>query len=127
MSVPTQLELQTCAICGHVQYPNRELCARCLSDEIAPQAVDNRGRLASWTAVHASLDPLLQERTPWRVGAIALDCGPLVIAYLAVAVDGKAPALEVTRIAGPGGQRVLVAYPVGGSVPTDLFSLQNEQ
>ena len=121
MSAPTRLELQTCASCGHVQYPNRELCAQCLSDEITPQIVDDRGRLLSWTDIHANLEPVFQTRAPWRIGGVKMACGPVVIAHLAGGELRIGTTVEVARIEDPAGRSVLVAYPADGPVPMALF------
>ncbi len=114
------LELQVCSACGHVQYPDRELCANCLADEVPSRPADDRGRLLSWTLIHASIDPVFRDGVPWRVGAVALDAGPILITHLAADVNPSAPGVRVTRVNGPDGRAVWLAYPADGNPPKTL-------
>ena len=111
------LKLQVCRACGHLQYPDRELCANCLADEVSPQPADDRGRLLSWTLIHASIDPAFRDGAPWRVGAVALNAGPVLIAHLAAELGPSATSVRVTRVNGPDGQAVWLAYPADGHPP----------
>ena len=77
-----RLMLQVCASCSTVQYPPREVCVKCLGADLNWEDIDARGSVLSWTAVHASLEPFFQQRSPWPVASIQLDCGPVVLAQL---------------------------------------------
>ena len=74
--------LQVCEDCGAVVYPPRDACPSCLSARLPFREVDPSGRLVAETTVRISTDPYFRERTPWRVGAVKLDAGPVVVAHL---------------------------------------------
>ena len=74
--------LQVCADCAHVAYPPRDACPRCLSQRLPFKDIDPNGRLIAETTVRVSTDPYFRERMPWRVGTVALDAGPVIIAHL---------------------------------------------
>ena len=74
--------LQVCADCG----TGRLSAARRLPVvPVAPPALPRRrpgGTLVAETTVRISTDPYFRERTPWRVGTVKLDAGPVVVAHL---------------------------------------------
>lgn len=111
------LELQVCDDCGHVQYPERELCAVCLSGQLNMQAVSSEGRLLSKTAIHASVEPFFQARSPWSVASVELAAGPVVIAHLASHQASIGQTVEVIRMQDPQGRSVLVAWTAGEPAP----------
>ena len=74
--------LQVCLDCSAVIYPPRDACPSCLSARLPFRDVANGGTLVAETTVQASTDTYFRERTPWRVGSVKLDAGPIVIAHL---------------------------------------------
>jgi len=74
--------LQRCSDCGMVVYPPRDACPICLSPRLPYAEADARGVLVAETTVRVSTDPYFRERTPWRVGTVKLDVGPVLIAHL---------------------------------------------
>ncbi|MBI3436247.1 MAG: SDR family NAD(P)-dependent oxidoreductase [Proteobacteria bacterium] len=74
--------LQICAECAAVVYPPREACPSCLSSRLRFQDVDAHGMLVAETTVRVSSQPYFRERVPWRVGLVALDAGPTILAHL---------------------------------------------
>jgi NAD(P)-dependent dehydrogenase (short-subunit alcohol dehydrogenase family)/uncharacterized OB-fold protein len=74
--------LQVCAECGFVLYPPRDVCPRCWSARLPFRDVAPDGVLLVETTIHTSTDVYFRERTPWRIGTIALDCGPSFVAHL---------------------------------------------
>jgi len=74
--------LQVCADCGHVLYPPRDACPRCLSAKLPFKNIDPNGRLIAETTVRISTDRYFHERMPWRIGAVQLDAGPAIVAHL---------------------------------------------
>lgn len=74
--------LQVCEDCAHVLYPPRDACPHCLSARLRFRDVDPHGRLIVETTVRISTDPYFRERTPWRVGTVQLEAGPMVVAHL---------------------------------------------
>jgi NAD(P)-dependent dehydrogenase (short-subunit alcohol dehydrogenase family)/uncharacterized OB-fold protein len=74
--------LQVCADCSAVIYPPRDACPSCLSPRLPFRDIDRGGTLVAETTVQTSTDPYFRERTPWRVGAVKLDAGPVIVAHL---------------------------------------------
>ena len=87
--------LQVCLDCSAVIYPPRDACPSCLSARLPFRDVDRGGTLVAETTVQTSTDPYFRERTPWRVGTVKLDAGPVVVAHLhGDAVEGGRVRLE---------------------------------
>lgn len=78
--------LQACTACGARQYPERDLCRVCLGDTLALAEDGGRGRLVAEATLHRSLDPASAAALPRRIGAVALDAGVRVIAFLGAGV-----------------------------------------
>jgi NAD(P)-dependent dehydrogenase (short-subunit alcohol dehydrogenase family)/uncharacterized OB-fold protein len=74
--------LQVCEDCKTVIYPPRDCCPSCLSARLPFRDVERGGVLVAETTVQVSADPYFRERTPWRVGTVKLDAGPLIVAHL---------------------------------------------
>jgi NAD(P)-dependent dehydrogenase (short-subunit alcohol dehydrogenase family)/uncharacterized OB-fold protein len=109
------LELQCCAACGRVQYPPREACVHCLSDELEWTMMSGRGELVSETALHHSLELFFRERVPWRLGLVRLAEGVSLVTHVD-ARCGPAPfAVKVEAVLDRAGQAVLVARPEGSN------------
>jgi NAD(P)-dependent dehydrogenase (short-subunit alcohol dehydrogenase family) len=67
-----------------------------LSARIPFHDVARGGTLIAATAVRTTTDPYFRERTPWRVGTVKLDVGPVVVAHLhGDAVEGGRVRLEL--------------------------------
>ena len=78
----TAFKLQTCVKCGAVQYPPRQLCHHCLGADLAWREQSDRGTMLAETTLHHSNDVYFRERLPWRLGLVALDCGPSVVVHV---------------------------------------------
>lgn len=105
-----RFELQVCQTCAAVQYPPRELCHHCLSDELIWQDVDPGGRLLATTILHHSNDLYFRERLPWRIGTVQMAAGPSVVAH----VHGDCHEGAAVRLAlklDRSGQAVMIALP----------------
>jgi len=105
-----RFELQVCGDCGAVQYPPREVCHQCLSENLAWKPVDPMGRLLAVTTLHHSNDLYFRERLPWRVGTVRMRAGPSVVAH----VHGDCQEGQDVRLAlklDRSGQAVLIALP----------------
>lgn len=106
-----RFELQACAECGAVQYPPREVCRNCLSEQLEWRAVDPAGTLLASTTLHHSNDLYFRERLPWRIGTVRMAAGPSVIAH----VHGDCRDGEPVRLSlklDRSGQAVMIALPV---------------
>ncbi len=110
-----RFELQVCVACGVAQYPPREVCGACLGDELAWRGVDPMGELIAATTVHVSGDSYFRERTPWRVGTVAMDAGQVVIAHL-VASLATGDRVRLAQKLDRAGQGVMVALPLAETV-----------
>lgn len=76
------LVLQQCNDCQAVQYPPREVCSGCLSDQLEWQPVEYGGLLLAVTDLHHSHEPYFQDRMPWCVASVKLDCGPIAFVHI---------------------------------------------
>jgi NAD(P)-dependent dehydrogenase (short-subunit alcohol dehydrogenase family)/uncharacterized OB-fold protein len=112
--------LQCCAECGAVQYPPRDACGTCLSTDLPWRAVPTGGKLLATTTVQASPKLYFRERTPWRMGSIKLDAGPVVLAHLHGDVGTRGPVRMTLRL-DRAGQGVLVALP-----PQDTPAMEDD-
>jgi NAD(P)-dependent dehydrogenase (short-subunit alcohol dehydrogenase family)/uncharacterized OB-fold protein len=74
--------LQVCSDCGLPIYPPRDACPGCLSARLPYQEVNSGGTLVVETAVRAAAEPYFRQRTPWRIGTVKLDAGPILIVHL---------------------------------------------
>src|SRR5262249_60218212 len=76
--------------------PPRDACPSCLRARIPLRGVARGGTLIAETTVRTTTDPYFRERTPWRVGTVKLDVGPVVVAHLhGDAVEGGRVRLEL--------------------------------
>ncbi len=83
MAAAGRFALQTCERCGTVQYPPRQICGRCLADRLEWRDVPDGGRLIAETTLAHSNDLFFRDRLPWRLGVVAADAGPSIVAHLA--------------------------------------------
>ena len=77
-----EFKLQVCQSCSAVQYPPREVCHECLSEQLQWSPVDPRGTLLAGTTLDHSNDMYFRERLPWRVGTVIMNAGPSVVAHI---------------------------------------------
>ncbi len=61
------LKLQRCNACQHWQWGPEWICHRCLSDDIAFDVVEPRGRIYSFERVWHPVHPALNEQGPYIV------------------------------------------------------------
>jgi uncharacterized OB-fold protein len=74
--------LQVCQECEAVQYPPRDVCGVCLSEQLVWTDIPDGGDVLAVTMIRATGNPYFRELAPWRTGIVRLDCGPSVIAHL---------------------------------------------
>ncbi|MEM1153011.1 MAG: zinc ribbon domain-containing protein [Pseudomonadota bacterium] len=104
------LQLQQCIDCGHVNYPPRELCGACLSDNLQWQAVDDSGTILTQSELHYSLEPGYTAHLPLTISSIQLDCGPIALAHTASGCKtGERVSVKILR--DTDNNRLLVAIP----------------
>ena len=77
-----QVALQACTACGAGQYPPRELCHACLSDDLGWRSADSiPGNLLAVTRVHHSFEPA-QSGHP-AVGLVQIGPGMTAVCFVA--------------------------------------------
>jgi NAD(P)-dependent dehydrogenase (short-subunit alcohol dehydrogenase family)/uncharacterized OB-fold protein len=74
--------LQRCTSCGAFAYPPRDACPVCLSSDLPFVDAPPDGTLLAETTIRVASDVYFRERAPWRIGIVALACGPRMIAHL---------------------------------------------
>ena len=104
-----RFELQVCQRCATVQYPPREACHRCLSDQLVWTLQPGDGELLARTVLHHSFEPYFIERLPWTIGMIKLDAGPTVVAHLPTRAPRPPARVRVSAHVDQSGQAVLIA------------------
>ena len=108
-AVAGKLVLQHCGVCATVQYPPREVCCNCLSDALRWQETDNLGTVLAAAALQRSLEPYFQAQTPWLLGSVKLDCGPVVLLQLTTNFRKTGSRVLVTQHIDASGEAILVA------------------
>ena len=107
--------LQVCTDCGFTVYPPRDVCPRCLSARLPFRDVPPEGTVLAETTIRTSTDVYFRERTPWRIGTVALDCGPFFVTHLHGDVTEGARVRMTLRL-DKSGNAVAIAMP---ATPTE--------
>lgn len=76
-----QLIGNRCVCCGARFFPARQVCMECRGSELVPFRFGGRGELYSYTTLRQA-PAGFEAQTPYSVGMIQLDEGPLVEAQL---------------------------------------------
>jgi len=117
MAAEGRFALQRCPACGTVQYPPRDVCVRCLGDDLPWTDLPAGGTLLSVTTTRISGERWVRERAPWKSGLVRADAGPSIVAHLhAAPVVGDRVRLDLKLDAA--GRGAVVAFPEG-AVPVD--------
>lgn len=114
MAAQGRFGLQVCAECQAVQYPPRDACHTCLSNDLPWQDVAPEGTIMAETTIRVSPEPYFRERVPWRMGAVRLNAGPMLNCHLHGEV-GRGDQVRMALKLDKAGQGVLVALPLQGS------------
>lgn len=102
--------LQQCGECSHITYPPREVCPKCWAENLSWQDISDGGQVIAETVLRTSTNTYFRERMPWRIGTIALDAGPVVVAHLHGDVR-KSERVKMIARTDKSGQGVLFALP----------------
>jgi uncharacterized OB-fold protein len=79
------IKLQRCVDCGAAQYPPREICGACLSDQLVWETADSfPAQVLACTCVHHSNEPRFRDRLPLTVGLVKFAAGPVAVCFLTV-------------------------------------------
>jgi NAD(P)-dependent dehydrogenase (short-subunit alcohol dehydrogenase family)/uncharacterized OB-fold protein len=106
-----RFELQVCNVCSTVQYPPREACHSCLSDDLPWREQNGMGELIAETTLHHSLENYFRERVPWRSGIVKLDVGPTLVVHVHGDCDRASSRVRVEAKLDRSGHAVLIALP----------------
>lgn len=78
------MRLQRCLACGKAQYPAREFCGACLSDQVGWDSAEALpARVVARTVLHHSNEPRFRARLPLVAGLVRFDAGPVAVCFLA--------------------------------------------
>ncbi|MGB5626984.1 MAG: SDR family NAD(P)-dependent oxidoreductase, partial [Woeseiaceae bacterium] len=102
--------LQRCRDCDSVCYPAREMCPKCWSMALHWEDMPDGGQLIAETTLRSSINTYFRERMPWRIGTIALDGGPSVLAHVHGDVSERSRVRVIART-DKSGQGVMIALP----------------
>lgn len=102
--------LQVCAECNTVQYPPRDACCACIGTDLPWQDITPTGQLLADTIIQTSTRLYFRERTPWRMGSVKLDAGPVVLCHIHGDCEKGASVTMLNRL-DSAGQGVLLAIP----------------
>jgi short-subunit dehydrogenase/uncharacterized OB-fold protein len=109
--------LPCCTACGRFCWPMPEACPACLAPMTLASA-PRGGRVMSATTAEVPAHPYFRDRAPWRVGLVAMDCGPQALVHLhPAAIPGTT--VDLTLMLDRSGQAVLHAGPKGGDMASD--------
>ena len=91
-----QLQIQRCTHCGQYQQPPWPRCKACHSEDVCPQPVSGRGRIASFTINHEPWVPGLDE--PFIFAAVELEeqAQLYVFSNIIAAIDAVQIGMAVT-------------------------------
>ena len=103
--------LQHCAACDAVQYPPRDACSTCISTDLDWRDTDPGGQILAETTVRTSTKLYFRERTPWRMGTVQLNAGPVILCHIHPDVSRLARVTILNRL-DRAGQGVLLAVPL---------------
>ncbi len=83
------LAVQSCATCGAIQYPPRELCQVCLAGEMVWDVVEGvGGEVMATTILHHSHEASVRPLLPLRIGLVRMAAGPMAVCFVPDAVVG---------------------------------------
>ena len=105
-----RFSLQKYAACGQVCYPPREACPKCWCPDLPWTNMPAGGKLLTESTLRTSFNAYFQKRTPWRIGTIQLDAGPVALAHIHGDVAARARVRMIART-DKSGQGVLMALP----------------
>jgi uncharacterized OB-fold protein len=72
------ITIQQCATCAALQHPPEEICHNCGGMTFATAVLAPTGTVSSYTIVHHSVNPRLDNALPYAVVLVALDDAPQI-------------------------------------------------
>ncbi|MFR9801897.1 Zn-ribbon domain-containing OB-fold protein [Pseudonocardia sp. RS010] len=92
-----RLVLQRCSGCAAYHHPPVGVCPDCLSDDLAFEPVDGRGRVYSFVVVRDQRLPAFDSLVPYLVASVALDAAP----HVTLATNLPGTGIDEVRIGMP--------------------------
>jgi len=77
-----KLVFQKCKVCGHTRWPAAYICPECLSTEYNYIEVPSRGKIYSYVKFCYAFHPSVEEKLPYYVAVIDLDCGVTMLSNI---------------------------------------------
>ena len=77
-----RLAMQRCDTCSYVRWPAARVCPECLADGGTWATLSGRGTIWSYAVYVEPLHPAFAGQTPYAVGLIQLDEGPMLYGRL---------------------------------------------
>jgi len=108
-TIEGELVLQQCQSCEAVQYPPRDICSKCLSDQLEWQTVDSKGNVLAITELLHSHEDYFMAHLPWAIAAVQLDSGPILFVHIDKSEALPNQPVTVFSHIDSSGQAVLVA------------------
>lgn len=71
-----EIAVQACEACGTLQHPPEEICHVCGSMVFTTSVLPGTGTVYSYTVVHHSVHPTLDDAVPYTVVLVSLDAAP---------------------------------------------------
>jgi uncharacterized OB-fold protein len=106
-----ELRLMRCADCASFVHPPQPVCRKCLSENVAPEAVAGTGTVATFTVNHQKWRPDME--VPYVIARVAIDGAPGV--YLTTNIIGCPPdSVDI-------GDRVRVTFEQHGEAPNKVW------
>ena len=106
-----RFELPVCQACKTVQYPVREICRNCLSDNLKWESVSAGGTALAITTIRHATDPYFQSHRPLGFGSVKLDTGPVVVARFATGSANAGDRVQLQNHLDRSGEAILIAVP----------------
>lgn len=77
-----RLAMQRCDACGYVRWPAARTCPECLTDGGSWATLSGHGTIWSYAVYPEPLHPAFAGQTPYAVGLVRLDEGPMIYGRL---------------------------------------------
>ena len=75
-SAQSQLVIQSCNSCGHLQHPPEPVCSACLSFDLGSAAVSGKGTVYTFCIATQAFHPWFEDKLPFVIAVVELDEQP---------------------------------------------------
>ncbi len=106
------ISLPTCDSCNAVQYPSREICRNCFSENITHKDTDASGILLAHSTIGHSLHNQFSTPAGWPIATVQLNKGTVLIVHLFDSAMTTGAKIRLQSLMDPDGRRVFIALPL---------------